>query len=441
MTQSADITSALQRAQRAHREGRMNVVEEECRRVIERQPDNAEAWVLMATVARHHGYLEDAADMMRRAVQLKPDNHHMRRVLGAIYLQLRDWRNAEPIFRGLQEIEPDPEFDNALAKCDWGMGRYGPALERFRAAADAAPDNVALQVSLAQALTSLWRHEEAVERLREIAEQGAEQAVVWMLLGRHVFDDTDPSGAVTLLQRAAACPDASAEVHLNHAAMLRLAGRAAASEDAHRLVPDNPRLQAQWEALEYALSHRPSARLFGFGTRVLELALRHASVDGLTLEFGVYHGRSLRYIAEHVRSGLHGFDSFRGLPEDWKAGERAGSYSTGGRKPEMPGHVTLHEGWFEDTLPGFLAENRGRVRLAHLDCDLYSSTRTVLAHLRPRLVEGSILVFDDYTGYPGWREHEFRALREFAREHSLSYRYLAFGLLDRETAVELTRVG
>jgi O-methyltransferase len=36
------------------------------------------------------------------------------------------------------------------------------------------------------------------------------------------------------------------------------------------------------------------------------------------------------------------------------------------------------------------------VALAYVDCDLYSSTRTVLDFLRPRLKHGMIVAFDDY---------------------------------------------
>ena len=56
----------------------------------------------------------------------------------------------------------------------------------------------------------------------------------------------------------------------------------------------------------------------------------------------------------------------------------------------MPRRVRLHRGLFEDTLPRFLADATGGggggaplppLALANVDCDLYSSTATVLAAL------------------------------------------------------------
>jgi hypothetical protein len=61
-------------------------------------------------------------------------------------------------------------------------------------------------------------------------------------------------------------------------------------------------------------AHEPS--LF-FGTRdMLHLAIDHASQEGLVLEFGVQHGRSLLTIASRFsETQVHGFDTFEGLPE------------------------------------------------------------------------------------------------------------------------------
>jgi hypothetical protein len=78
-----------------------------------------------------------------------------------------------------------------------------------------------------------------------------------------------------------------------------------------------------------------------------------------------------------------------------------------------------------DTVPGWLAARPGQpVAMAHLDLDTYTPTAFVLAAIRPRLVPGSILLFDELYGYPGWRQHEWRALTETLPEGS--YRFVAF---------------
>jgi hypothetical protein len=54
----------------------------------------------------------------------------------------------------------------------------------------------------------------------------------------------------------------------------------------------------------------------------------------------------------------------------------------------------------------------GPVHLLHVDGDLYSSAVTVLEHVGPRLVPGSVVVFDEFFNFPGWEQHEFRAWQE-----------------------------
>ena len=106
--------------------------------------------------------------------------------------------------------------------------------------------------------------------------------------------------------------------------------------------------------------------------------------------------------------------------------------------PRVPANVTLVPGWFDDTLPDFAKAHDEPVAFAHLDCDLYSSTRTVLRGLGRRIRPGSILVFDEYFNYPNWQRHEYRAFQEFVAEFGLAYRYLGFSIKNGHVAVEIT---
>lgn len=149
--------------------------------------------------------------------------------------------------------------------------------------------------------------------------------------------------------------------------------------------------------------------------------------EGLVLEFGVYRGASLRLIAAGLQGAVHGFDSFEGLPEDWTSTQHKGRFSLGGAPPGgLPEQVQLHKGWFSDTLPAFLEAHPGPVRFLHVDCDIYSSTLTVLDLLAARLVPGSIVVFDEYLNYPGWQQHEHRALVEASARHGFGFRYFGY---------------
>lgn len=161
----------------------------------------------------------------------------------------------------------------------------------------------------------------------------------------------------------------------------------------------------------------------------------HAS--GLYLEFGVFKGASINYWAKKVQLPVYGFDSFEGLPESWRDGFGKGAFRVDGLPP-VPGHVQLIKGWFEETLPGFLSQHPGSIAFLHVDCDLYSATKTIFQHCAERLQAGSVIVFDEYFNYPGWELGEFKAFQEFIKTSGLGYEYLSYNAQHEQVAVLLT---
>ncbi len=210
-------------------------------------------------------------------------------------------------------------------------------------------------------------------------------------------------------------------------------------------------LRAREQSADYVERHMADAILFEERDDLLTYCLEQAPAEGLVLEFGVEKGGSIRALAaatlrDQRTSGetrpIHGFDSFEGLPEDWAGtAEKRGKFSLGGRMPAVPANVMLHKGWFDQVLPGFLAANAGPVAFVHVDCDIYSSTRTVLWGLADRLRPGTVLLFDEYFNYPNWRRHEFRAFQEFVQEFTVGYRYLGYSAKNGHVGVLITALG
>ncbi|MGC5562284.1 TylF/MycF/NovP-related O-methyltransferase [Streptomyces sp. FR-108] len=163
-------------------------------------------------------------------------------------------------------------------------------------------------------------------------------------------------------------------------------------------------------------------------------------VPGVVMEFGVLHGRHLAALT--ALRGIHepynttrrivGFDTFTGFPDVSEVDEVSPS-AVRGRFATEEGFVehlrevlACHEaveplGHFQrtfvvpgdvrETVPEYLAENpQTLVALAYFDMDLYEPTRDVLAMLRPHLVRGSVIAFDELA-HPKW-PGETVALRE-----------------------------
>jgi O-methyltransferase len=156
------------------------------------------------------------------------------------------------------------------------------------------------------------------------------------------------------------------------------------------------------------------------------------------LEFGVYHGESLRLWAElnkNPSSRMFGFDSFEGLPEDWNPKHPKGTFSTRGNLPEIKdSRVVLVAGWFQQSLREFLSSYEPSHKLViHNDCDLFSSTLYCLTVLDSVIRPGTIIIFDEFDAVLD----EYRALTSYASAFIRTYEIIAATTGFCQTAVEI----
>ncbi len=139
-------------------------------------------------------------------------------------------------------------------------------------------------------------------------------------------------------------------------------------------------------------------------------------IKGDYAEFGVFKGKTFLEACKaagklDVRDmKFWAFDSFQGLPEV-KGKDKDGAFYTGEfsyprnqfvRNLRRYGvdldSVEIVEGFYEETLtntenPKELPE---RIAIAWIDCDLYESTVPVLEFLTNRIVDGGVIIFDDW---------------------------------------------
>jgi Macrocin-O-methyltransferase (TylF) len=136
------------------------------------------------------------------------------------------------------------------------------------------------------------------------------------------------------------------------------------------------------------------------------LETRH--LPGDCIEFGGYCGGLSFFLGLCIRDlGLAKrvimLDSFQGLPQT--DGALDGPFERGMMVSDLQSVVRartalqlddvveIRAGWFEDTLPRM--PPAARFCLAHLDADVYASTKSALRYLLPRLVPGGAVVLDD----------------------------------------------
>jgi glycosyltransferase involved in cell wall biosynthesis len=171
------------------------------------------------------------------------------------------------------------------------------------------------------------------------------------------------------------------------------------------------------------------------------LTLPNLKREGLWLEFGCYTGTSIKKLAAgRGNARVYGFDSFDGLPEDWRPQDGLGKGAFALKEiPKAPEGATFVVGLFENTLPDFKFD--APVTLCHIDCDLYSSAKAALTAVMPYMGEGGVIIFDELTGYASFKDHEMKALYEIVTEFDFDYEWIsAQGPLYRNSAaLRLTR--
>lgn len=162
-----------------------------------------------------------------------------------------------------------------------------------------------------------------------------------------------------------------------------------------------------------------------------DLAVRCKDMPGCFLEAGVAAGAQVIAMASAApNKTVYAFDSYAGIPlpsnrddqmpgiqmlSEWEQkalpdpGKQA-LISTGatavseedfwthvyfglGKKYGDQVNVKAVKGWFEETVQDF----KEPIALLRLDGDLYNSTFVCLLHLFPRLIDGGVLIIDDFN--------------------------------------------
>ena len=384
--------------------------------------------------------------------------------LGELEIANKLYKQASSIDPG--QIEPIVNLANNLTK----QNQFQEAYALYKKALLLNPLSALVHYNIGSLFLKSMKPQEALSWFWQSLELEENNASAWNSLGVALTDTGAIEEALDAYQRAIACDPAFEEPLFNvHTVLLDLGNNEAAIEALKKvcdLDPENPaysfflgmleeyldkdskqsprlnalsniqQIQPELESWAYVKTLHRSALLLGTNTKTIEQALAQAKLEGLVLEFGVYNGKSIRNIASIVNTEVHGFDSFEGIPENWND-EPSGSYSANGELPVVPSNVTLHQGWFEDTLPKFIKENSGPIRFMNIDCDLYSSTKTIFDLLGPQVVPGTVIVFDEFIGYKSWKDDEFKAFQEAVDQYQWRYEILSFSFATKQVALKI----
>lgn len=384
---------------------------------------------------------DQAISAFNKAIALDPLSPDAHSNLGTALKTKGDTDAAIKSYRRAIELNPKH------AGSHYNLGIALHTLGRFAEAAECTEKAIKIQPRYPQAYSNLGVTLQmqgdlkgAKKNFLKALEQNSQLAEAHYNLHSVLLDPEDMVPAIEALEKAVAF----APNHHRYALMLGIvldySGRQEEAQPYFKIIEEKgrPLYKARLDAWQYLKKIDPLPRIFGSPIDAFKMGFKAAPQEGLVMEFGVRFGASIRQIAALCGEDqpVHGFDSFEGLPEDWHSTGK-GAYTTKGVLPEVPENVTLHQGWFEDTLPSFAEKHGGPVRLMNIDCDIYSSTKTILDIFAKQIVPGSVLIFDEYIGNRHWRDDEFKAFQEAVKAYGWTYEYLGFSFVTKQTVVRI----
>jgi hypothetical protein len=105
--------------------------------------------------------------------------------------------------------------------------------------------------------------------------------------------------------------------------------------------------------------------------------------------------------------------------------------------PPLLLNVSLTKSWIMDTLSVFISFQNQPIAFLHVDCEIYESTAQALDILGSKMVDGTVILFDEFYNHPNYRNHEYKAFQEFLEKYSFDAEYIAYNIFHEQVAVRI----
>jgi tetratricopeptide (TPR) repeat protein len=199
-----------------HRAGDLAAATRMYESFVNRDSTNAEAIHLLGLVRHQQGHTRLAAELICRAVALRPEVPVFRATLGEAYRALGEFDLAAGCCKAALALGlNDPGIHNNFGMALQAMGRYAEAAEAFRAALALRPDDAMAHTNLGAAYRALGAKDQALDEFRCATAIDPQLAAPLTNLGQLLVDLGRPAEALIYCREAVALQIDLAEAHNN----------------------------------------------------------------------------------------------------------------------------------------------------------------------------------------------------------------------------------
>lgn len=198
-----DAADRLSRAQLLMLISRPGLAEQEIRRQLSIEPENAEAHAMLAACLASEGRLDEAEDEARRSAALRPDDPYAFRVLAVVLCLAGELRKAQDAANGALCLAPD-DADSFALQCTIEMlaDRWPAALENAERGLHLEPENAVCLNARAMSLLMLGRREEAGASAGHLLAANPDDAQAHLMQGLHLLHKQEYDLALESLREA-----------------------------------------------------------------------------------------------------------------------------------------------------------------------------------------------------------------------------------------------
>jgi len=217
---------AFSRAWTAHRDGRLDDAEREYLATLAADPVHVDALHLLGVLRHQQGQHAAAADLVRRAVDLRPHDAALHLNLGNALKALGQLDGAIERFRNALSLSPAfPMAHYNLGNAYAAAGRHEDAADAFRKSLHLQPGDASSHNNLGNALHALGQHEDAIAEFRRALELRPGHAGAHNNLGMALNALNRADDAIAQFQAALAAQPRFVAAQFNLANTLDAVGR------------------------------------------------------------------------------------------------------------------------------------------------------------------------------------------------------------------------
>ncbi len=216
---------AFDRAFAAHRDGRLDDAERGYRATLEHNPGHVDALHLLGVLRHQQGQHAEAVDLVRRAVDLRPEDAALQLNLGNALKALGQIDAAIDQFRNALTLAPSfPMAHYNLGNAYASLGRHEDAADAFARSVRLQPDDASSHNNLGNALHALGRHTDAIASFRRALELRPGHAGTLNNMGMSLNALERPNDARPCFEAALAAEPRFVAAHFNLANTLDATG-------------------------------------------------------------------------------------------------------------------------------------------------------------------------------------------------------------------------